>query len=190
MSINIDDALNDHIMLFEKINLRFKSEIINISSLLSSCLLHEGTIFWCGNGGSAADCQHLAAELVGRFNNERRPLRSIALTTDSSVLTCIANDYSFESIYSRQIEALAKPSDVLIGISTSGNSKNISNALETAQLLGVKTVGLLGKSGGHSLGFCDHSIVIPSLSTARIQEAHIFIGHLFCELIEHQLNIS
>ena len=117
-------------------------------------------------------------------------MKSLALTTDTSVLTSIANDYTFDSIFSRQIQALAKPIDVLIGISTSGDSKNILNALNTAQTMGLKTVGLLGKSGGASLNYCDHSIVVPSVSTARIQEVHIFVGHLLCELIELQLQIS
>jgi len=157
---------------------------------IAQSLEHDGTLFWCGNGGSAADSQHLAAELVGRFKKDRKALRSIALTTDTSVLTCVANDYSYEDIFSRQLEALAREGDVLMAISTSGNSENVLRALRVAEELGVKTIALLGKDGGQAKAIADLAIVIPSDSTARIQEAHILIGHILCDLIEQELGLA
>ncbi len=165
-------------------------DISNISDLMVAVLKHGGTIYWCGNGGSAADSQHLAAELVGRFKSDRRALRSVALSTDSSVLTCVANDYSFDAIFARQIEAVGRSGDLLVGISTSGNSKNVLHALQTAKSLGLHTVGMLGKDGGKAKSQVDHAIVIPSSTTARIQEAHILIGHCFCDLIEEGLGLA
>lgn len=154
---------------------------------LAQTLANDGTVLWCGNGGSAADSQHLAAELVGRLNNDRRALRSISLTTDTSVLTCIANDYHYEDIFARQLEAIARESDTLVLLSTSGNSKNIIRALRVADSLRVRTIALLGKNGGQAKDLADQAIVIPSFSTARIQEAHILIGHILCDLIEKEL---
>ena len=148
------------------------------------------TIFWCGNGGSASDCQHLAAELVGRFKDDRRALSSISLTTDTSILTSVANDYSFEFIFTRQIQALARPGDLLIVISTSGNSPNIVNVLQTASNMGILTAGLLGKNGGQAKNLVDQSVVVPSSNTARIQESHILIGHCLCDIIEDGLNLQ
>ena len=148
------------------------------------------TIFWCGNGGSASDCQHLAAELVGRFKDDRRALSSISLTTDTSILTSVANDYSFEFIFTRQIQALARPGDLLIIISTSGNSSNIVNVLQTASNMGILTAGLLGKNGGQAKNLVDQSVVVPSSNTARIQESHILIGHCLCDIIEDGLNLQ
>lgn len=163
-------------------------EIVEIGQLMLEVLQNGGTIYWCGNGGSAADSQHLAAELVGRFKDERRPLRSVALSTDTSVLTCVANDYSFDAIFSRQIEALGRPGDLLVGISTSGNSSNVLYALQTAKKLGLHTVAMLGKDGGAAKSLAENVIVIPSLNTARIQEAHILIGHCFCYFIEERIS--
>ena len=165
-------------------------DIAAIGQIMVQVLRQGGAIYWCGNGGSAADSQHLAAELVGRFKGNRRALRSAALSTDSSVLTCVANDYSFDAIFARQIEALGRPGDLLIGISTSGNSGNVLCALQAAKALGLHTVGLLGKDGGKAKALVDHAIVIPSATTARIQEAHILIGHCFCDLIEDGLGIA
>ena len=161
-----------------------------IGDLMVTVLQQGGTIYWCGNGGSAADSQHLAAELVGRFKGDRRALRSAALSTDSSVLTCVANDYCFDAIFARQIEALGRAGDLLVGISTSGNSDNVLCALQAAKALGLQTVGLLGKDGGKAKALVDHAIVIPSNTTARIQEAHILIGHCLCDLIEEGLGIA
>ena len=158
--------------------------------MIAKSLKSGGTIYWCGNGGSAADSQHIAAEFVGRFKNDRKPLKSIALTTDTSVLTCVANDYSYEEIFSRQIKALGKKGDVLVAITTSGKSKNITKALIQAKKMKIKTVGLLGKGGGECKNYSDISIIVPSNVTARIQEAHILIEHLICELVEHKLGFN
>ena len=147
--------------------------------------LKEGRkILLCGNGGSAADCQHIAAELVGRFTLERRALPAIALTTDTSVLTALANDYSFDRIFERQVEALGEEGDVLIGISTSGNSKNVINAVNRAKEKGLLTVGFLGKDGGELAKICHHSFIVRNHSTPRIQEVHITLGHVLCDFIE------
>ena len=149
-----------------------------------------GTLFICGNSGSASDSQHFAAELIGRFSLNRRPLRAVALTSDTSVLSCIANDFSFQSIFSRQVAGLAKPNDVLLGISTSGNSENIVDALKVAQSMNVSTIALLGKDGGRAIDYADYSIVIPSTSVARIQETHIIIIHILCDLLELNLGLK
>ncbi len=147
--------------------------------------LKEGRkILLCGNGGSAADCQHIAAELVGRFTLERRALPAIALTTDTSVLTALANDYSFDRIFERQVEALGEEGDVLIGISTSGDSKNVINAVNRAKEKGLLTVGFLGKDGGELAKICHHSFIVRNHSTPRIQEVHITLGHVLCDFIE------
>jgi D-sedoheptulose 7-phosphate isomerase len=164
--------------------------IIKVANLLIECLEHGGTIFWCGNGGSASDSQHLAGELVGRFVGDRKPLKSIALTADSAVMTCIVNDYGYKHIFSRQIEALGNEGDILIGISTSGNSENVIHAFEVAKQRGILTIGLLGKGGGKSSRLVNQSIIIPSKSTARVQEMHILIGHILCDLIEEGLNLK
>ena len=138
----------------------------------------------CGNGGSAADCQHIAAELVVQYQKQRRALAAIALTTDSSILTAHANDFGFETVYSRQIEAIGNEQDCLIAISTSGRSKNIVNAVEAARLKGMAVIGLTGGDGGELSGRVTHPVIVPSDVTARIQEAHILIGHWWCAAIE------
>src|SRR6185312_10813016 len=148
------------------------------ASLSSGCKL-----LLCGNGGSAADCQHIAAELTGRFVADRRPLSAIALSTDTSALTSIANDYGFEEVFSRQVAGLGRTGDCLLAISTSGNSRNVIRAVETARAAGVQTIGLLGRDGGKLRPLCDVAIVVSSETTARIQEAHIFLGHVLCEMI-------
>ncbi len=147
------------------------------------CLGADGTVWWIGNGGSAADCQHLAAELVGRFEGERRGLSSVALTTDSSVLTSVSNDYGFERVFARQIEALCRPADVLVAISTSGRSANVLAGVEMARAIGAYTVGLIGSDGGELAGLVDCDVVVPSNNPARVQEAHILIGHLWCDYV-------
>jgi len=165
-------------------------DIDNISRILINCLKKKKTIFWCGNGGSASDSQHLAGELVGRFVGDRKPLKSIALNADSAVMTCIVNDYGYEHLFSRQIEGLGSNGDVLIGISTSGNSVNVLNALKSAKNIGINTIGLLGNGGGKAKKIVDNSIIIPSKTTARIQEMHILVGHILCDLIENGLNLK
>jgi D-sedoheptulose 7-phosphate isomerase len=147
--------------------------------------LHRGNqILWCGNGGSAGDSQHLAAEIVGRFRRERRGLASIALTTDTSILTAVANDYGYEAVFARQVEALARPGDVLVGISTSGNSHNVIAALECAKTQGLVTVAFTGEGGGRMGTLADHLFAVGSRDTARVQEAHILAGHMVCDWIE------
>jgi D-sedoheptulose 7-phosphate isomerase len=155
-----------------------------IAHAMTATLRSGGKILWCGNGGSAADSQHLAAEIVGRFRRERRGLPSVALTTDSSILTSVANDYGFESVFSRQVEALGAPGDMLVGISTSGNSPNVVAALETARAQGLVTVAFTGAGGGRLAPLADHLFSVVSRDAARIQEAHILAGHMLCDWIE------
>ena len=147
-------------------------------------------VLFCGNGGSAADSQHLAAELTGRFIKDRRALAAMALSTDSSALTCIGNDYSFDEVFARQVAGLGRSGDVLIGISTSGNSRNVIRAVEEARAIGMTVIGLLGRDGGALRSLCDVPIVVPSQVTARIQESHILIGHTLCGLIEEHLGLA
>jgi D-sedoheptulose 7-phosphate isomerase len=156
-------------------------QIVEAALLISDCLAAGGKLLLFGNGGSAADAQHLAAEFVGRFVVERAGLPAIALTTDSSILTAVANDYGFERVFARQIEALARPGDVAIGISTSGNSANVLAAMKQAANQNLKTIGL---SGGILARVSNVSVTVPAANTARIQECHIAIGHIWCELVE------
>jgi D-sedoheptulose 7-phosphate isomerase len=158
--------------------------------IFADALKNGNTIFWCGNGGSASESSHLAVELIGRFKNNRNPLPSISLNSDSTAITCIANDFGFEHIYSRQLDGLAKSGDLLIALSTSGKSQNIINVLKTAREKGVTSISLLGKGGGGAISESDHSITIKSEETARIQELHLLIGHTFCEFAEIDLGIT
>ncbi len=155
-----------------------------IAEVISGAFAAGGKVLLCGNGGSAADCQHLAAEFVNRFRKERRPLPAVALTTDSSVLTAIANDYSFGEVFKKQVQAMGRPGDVLIGISTSGASENVTGALLDAGKQGMATVGLTGKDGGEMAGACRYLVRVRSSDTPRIQEVHIFLGHLICDMVE------
>lgn len=155
-----------------------------IGTRINAALDGGGCVYWLGNGGSAADCQHLAAELVGRFERERPGLASMALTTDSSILTSVGNDYGFERVFARQVEALCRPGDLVIGISTSGNSPNVLAAIETALALGVAVAGLAGRDGGRLAAIADPCLVVPTDNTARIQEAHILAGHILCDIAE------
>ncbi len=158
--------------------------IASAAAALMECLDHGGQILLCGNGGSAADAQHLAAEFVGRFVRERRALPALALTTDSSILTAIGNDYGFEEVFARQIRALGRSGDVLIATSTSGNSPNILTAVKEARERGIRTIGLAGRDGGALARCVDIPLVVRSGNTARVQECHIAIGHILCELVE------
>ena len=167
-----------------------KSQVEHIEKaarLIISTLKNGGKLLLFGNGGSAADSQHIAAELVGRFKKERRALAAIALTANTSILTALANDYGYDVVFSRQIEALAKEGDVVMGLSTSGSSKNMIGALNRARAIGAKTIGLTGAGGGTMKNFCDCLITVNSKDTARIQESHIMIGHIICELVENEL---
>ena len=159
-------------------------QIAAVADLMRDCLNRGNKLLFMGNGGSAADSQHIAAEIVGRYKRERRGLPAIALTTDTSILTSVGNDYGFDFIFSRQVEALCVPGDVVFGISTSGNSANVVRAIEAAKQIGAITVAMSGGSGGKLAALCDHNLVMPSNETPRIQEAHIFIGHMLCELAE------
>jgi D-sedoheptulose 7-phosphate isomerase len=156
-------------------------------SAIALSLRAGGKVMFCGNGGSAADSQHLAAELTGRFVDDRKPLAGLALTTDTSALTCIANDYDFSTIFSRQVLALGRAGDCIVGISTSGNSPNVIAGFEAARRLSITTIGLLGRDGGKLREMADVAIVVDSLVTARIQEAHILIGHTLCGAVEREL---
>jgi len=149
-----------------------------------SALKDQNKILLCGNGGSAADAQHIAAELSGRFKKERKPLAGIALTTDTSALTAIGNDYGYEYVFSRQVEAIGKEGDVLIAISTSGNSKNVITAIKSAKEIGMKIITLTGKDGGKMKDMGDLNLIVPSDDTPRIQEMHIMIGHMICALVD------
>jgi D-sedoheptulose 7-phosphate isomerase len=155
-----------------------------IAEAMHTTLQTGGKILFCGNGGSAADSQHLAAEFVGRFRRERTGLPSIALTTDTSILTAVANDYGYEAVFSRQVEALARPGDMLVGISTSGNSPNVVAALAKAREMGVATVAFTGTGGGKMGPLADHSLAIDASETARVQETHILAGHMLCDWID------
>ena len=161
--------------------------ILEAANRIKSRLERGGKLILMGNGGSAADCQHIAAELVGRFKKERRAIPAIAFTVDTSSLTALGNDYGFDTIFERQVEALALENDAVVGISTSGNSENVVRALKKANVIGAETIGLLGNNGGKIKEVANLSIVIPSVDTARIQEVHITIGHIICELIEEDL---
>jgi D-sedoheptulose 7-phosphate isomerase len=181
----IEESLNVKKLLLDDNNIQ---KLIKQSSDLCCKAIRNGNkILLIGNGGSAADAQHLAGELVNRFGFERPGLSALALTTDSSVITSISNDYDFEQLFSRQVQALGKKGDVLIALSTSGNSKNILKGISEAHKSGITTIGLTGKSGGKMPGICDLCIRVPTDDTPRIQEAHILIGHIMCSMIENAI---
>lgn len=180
--------LEQHQTLFEKLG-SLDGAVEQSFQLIITALANGKKLMICGNGGSAADCQHIAAEFTGRFIKDRPPIAALALSTDTSALTCIGNDYSFAEIFSRQVRALGQVGDCLLGISTSGNSENVIQAVLAAKALGIKTIGLLGRDGGKLADMCDCSIVVPSDVTARIQEAHILIGHSICGAIEQGLGL-
>jgi D-sedoheptulose 7-phosphate isomerase len=178
-------------------SVKLKSSLLSNEAILSSlgklvseavkCYKNGGKILWAGNGGSAADAQHLAAELTGRFYYDRPPLSSEALHVNTSYMTAVANDYSFDVVYSRLVQAMGKKGDMLIGLSTSGNSANVINALVKAKELGMITVGFTGETGGKMKPHCDYLINIPSTDTPRIQECHMLLGHTLCEMVEMEM---
>jgi D-sedoheptulose 7-phosphate isomerase len=178
-------------------SVKLKSSLLSNEEILSSlgklvseavkCYKNGGKILWAGNGGSAADAQHLAAELTGRFYYDRPPLSSEALHVNTSYMTAVANDYSFDVVYSRLVQAMGKKGDMLIGLSTSGNSVNVINALVKAKELGMITVGFTGETGGKMKPHCDYLINIPSTDTPRIQECHMLLGHTLCEMVEMEM---
>jgi D-sedoheptulose 7-phosphate isomerase len=181
----IKNEFDAHAETFEKTKRELQSLIAEACEMAVQTLNAGNKILLCGNGGSAADSQHIAAELTGRYKKERRSLAGIALTTDTSALTAIANDYAYEEVFSRQVEALAREGDLIIGISTTGNSNNVLRAFQKGREIGCKTLGLSGKGGGKFNGSCDLNIVVPANDTARIQEMHILIGHSICQAIDN-----
>ena len=183
----IADQMQKHQEVIEKSIDELQSYIYMACVLITDTLAHGNKVLLCGNGGSAADAQHIAAELTGRYKTERRGLPAIALTTDTSALTAIGNDFGYDKVFERQVEALANRGDLLIGISTSGNSENVINALKKAKSMGCRTIGLSGRDGGAMNGLCDNNIVVPSNDTPRIQEMHILIGHIMCQAVDDVL---
>jgi D-sedoheptulose 7-phosphate isomerase len=161
--------------------------VMEVARVIAVAMVHGGKVMFCGNGGSAADAQHLAAEFVSRFQMERPPLPALALTTDSSILTAIMNDYGQDDVFSKQVKALGKENDILVGISTSGKSPNVSHALETAKEKNIVTVCLVGKDGGDLIGACDYALHVEEDTTALVQEVHITVGHLLCRLVDYYL---
>lgn len=176
-------AIAEHLAVVRELETQ-QALLESIARVLSNALQAGHKILWCGNGGSAADAQHFAAEIVGRYKRERRGLPSIALTTDSSIVTAIANDYGYDAVFSRQVEALGEAGDVLVGISTSGNSRNVVNALEMARGMGLIAVGFTGAGGGRMATLCDFLFAAGSHVTARVQEAHTLAGHMICDWVE------
>jgi D-sedoheptulose 7-phosphate isomerase len=187
MSDMIHDCFTCHREVMEAVERDLALRIAAVAGLFVEAFRCGRKLLVMGNGGSAADAQHLAAEIVGRFRRERRALPAIALSTDTSILTAIGNDYGFESVFRRQVEALAVEGDVVVGISTSGSSPNVLSALRRAREMGCRTVGLLGRDGGAIRGLVDTELTVPSPDTPRIQEAHITIIHILCELVEQGL---
>ena len=180
----IFDEFNDHQDVLKKTIEELENDIEEASELIVSTLKAGNKVLLFGNGGSAGDAQHIAAELTGRYKTERQALPAVALTTDTSAITAIGNDYGFDRIFDRQVEAIGKEEDLLIGISTSGNSRNVLRALAYGKDNGMNTLGLSGKGGGDMKNLCDINIIIPSDDTARIQEMHILIGHVLCGIID------
>lgn len=180
------DRLQEHLSILRSLEDQWET-FCAIAGIMTRAIQGGHKICFMGNGGSAADAQHLAAELVGRFQRERRGLPSLALTTDTSVLTAIGNDYGYDQIFARQVESLCQPGDVVVGLSTSGNSPNILLGISRAKELGIQTVGLAGKDGGKLAQLADLCFTVASPKAARTQEAHIFIGHTLCEAIENAI---
>jgi len=184
MRDKIKDIFLESIHIKEEIMRTSISQIIDIADLIIESLKKNGKVLLFGNGGSAADSQHIAAELIGRFKKDRSSLAAIALTTNTSVLTSLANDYGYEVVFAKQIEALGNKNDIVIGISTSGKAKNVLLGIKQAKKMGIKTIALTGGDGGELAKTADLSLLVPSTVTARIQEAHIIIGHIVCEMVE------
>ena len=164
--------------------------IENTGRKLAGCLAGGGRIMTCGNGGSACDAMHLSEELVGRFDRNRRSLAAVCLSADAALLTCIGNDFGYEAVFARQVEGLGRPGDVLVVFTSSGNSANLVAALQTAKHNGITTIGILGKDGGKCKGLADHEIIVPSQITARVQEVHTFILHVWLTIIESELGLT
>lgn len=179
--------IDEHLEATERLREQLVPAIEACAAQVTRCLRAGRTVFWCGNGGSAADAQHMAAELVGRFERDRPGYGSVALTTDTSILTSVGNDFGFDYIFSRQVESLGKAGDILMALSTSGNSPNVIRAVEAARQKGIFSIGLLGRDGGSLRGLCELAVIVPAESTARIQEMHGLIGHILCDQVEAAL---
>ena len=189
MQESIINLINDSVRTFTNIS-KDQHQVVLIEDITNTILnafKSDNKLLLCGNGGSAADAQHIAAELSGRFEIDRKPLNAEALHVNSSFLTAVANDYGYEEVYSRMVEAIGKNGDILLALSTSGNSKNVIRAIEKANSLGLITIGFSGKDGGAMQNLCKYNLIIPSDNTARIQEAHILVGHIICKLIEQKM---
>ena len=187
MKNTIKRELQSHLQTIQAVIETMEEDIEKASKIVVETLKNGNKILLCGNGGSAADAQHIAAELTGRYKTERKGLAGIALTTDTSALTAIGNDYGYNRVFDRQVEALARKGDLLIGISTSGNSQNVINAFKVAKEIGCKTIGLSGKGGGKFTDVCDLNLIVPSDNTPRIQEMHILIGHTVCQIVDDEI---
>ena len=183
----INQEVNEHISVANSLFMQ-SEEIVNCAKICINSLESGNKILLFGNGGSASDAQHIAAELVGRYKSERNGLPAIALTTDTSIITSIGNDFGYDKIFSRQVEAIANEGDVLIGISTSGQSDNVISALKLAKKINCTSVGMSGRGGGEMNEICDVNLVVKSEDTARIQEMHILIGHIICNLIDQKFS--
>lgn len=183
MSIPLREMLAEHVAVAKQLE-PLLPQIEEVAGVMRRALAGGGRVYAFGNGGSAADAQHFAAELVGRFRRERRPLAAQSLTTDSSALTCIGNDYRFAELFARQVEALVREGDVVLGITTSGNSENVFLGLQAANRLGAVTIALTGGTGGKVVEAAGHAVVVPAAATARIQEMHILIIHMLCERLD------
>lgn len=183
----IDARLLEHEKLIHKVmgSKRLKKAMTEAAGMMVMTILSGGKILLCGNGGSAADAQHWAAELVGRFQKERKAMAAVALTTDTSILTAIGNDYGYDAVFARQVEALGRAGDLLIGISTSGNSANVVNAIAKAREKNMRVIGFTAKGGGKMADLCDVLLDVPTENTARAQEVHELMGHTLCELVEN-----
>ena len=183
----IRKQLTESIEIKQAVAEQLPSQIAAAAQMMIDCLRGGGLVAFCGNGGSAADAQHLSGELISRFRRERNAYRGMALTTDTSILTAIGNDYGYEKVFARQVQGLMRESDLLVAISTSGNAENCALAIEMARSMGAKTVGLTGASGGKLKPLVDLCLCVPSSDTPRIQESHITIGHIICDLVEAAL---
>jgi len=189
MQESIINLINESVRTFTNIS-KDQHQVVLIEDITNTILnafKSDNKLLLCGNGGSAADAQHIAAELSGRFEIDRKPLNAEALHVNSSFVTAVANDYGYEEIYSRMVEAIGKNGDILLALSTSGNSKNVIRAIEKANSLGLITIGFSGNDGGAMQNLCKYNLIIPSDNTARIQEAHILVGHIICKLIEQKM---
>ena len=180
----VQSSFDAHLNIFNGVISSLTSGIMECASVMAEAIEKGRTIFWCGNGGSASDAEHLCAELVGRFNLERASLPSIALSSNTSTITSIGNDYGYDRVFSRQVEGLVREGDILVGISTSGNSKNIEHAIELANIKGCTTIVLTGREGGSLAQLGKYTLNVKGSDTARIQEMHILVGHILCDLIE------